>query len=259
MSRTALVLSGGGLTGAVYHIGALRALNDALLDRSVNDFDIYVGTSAGAVITSCIANGIRTKDLLRAISGQAGPANLHRGDIFRPNIDEFARKIAALPAMAAWACWHYIKNIRDMDLIDFATLFLDALPSGFFDSEATADYLAKVFELTGHTNDFRKLQKDLLLIATDLDTGGRVVFGRGHDDRAPISRAAAASAAVPVLYKPAACAALPASTSRSSEAPTSSSASTRWCPSTTPPEASPNSAPTREGSARRASRRSSTR
>jgi NTE family protein len=57
MSRTALVLSGGGLTGAVYHIGALRALNDALLDRSVNDFDIYVGTSAGAVIGSCLTSG----------------------------------------------------------------------------------------------------------------------------------------------------------------------------------------------------------
>jgi NTE family protein len=202
MSRTALVLSGGGLTGAVYHIGALRALNDALLDRSVNDFDIYVGTSAGAVITSCIANGISTKELLRAISGQAGPANLHRGDIFRPNIDEFVRKIAGLPAMAAWACWHYIKNIRDMDLIDFATLFLDALPSGFFDSEATADYLARVFDLTGRTDDFRKLEKDLILIATDLDNGERVIFGRGHNDRARISRAAAASAAVPVLYKP---------------------------------------------------------
>jgi len=202
LSRTALVLSGGGLTGAVYHIGALRALNDALLDRSVNDFDIYVGTSAGAVIGSCIANGIRTKDLLRAISGQAGEVNLHRGDVFRPNIEEFVRKLAGLPSMTAWACWHYLKNIRDMDLIDFGTLFLDALPSGFFDSEGTADYLAKVFAMTGQTNDFRKLKKELLIIATDLDNGDRVVFGRGHNDRAPISRAAAASAAIPVLYKP---------------------------------------------------------
>jgi len=46
------------------------------------------------------------------------------------------------------------------------------------------------------------LEKDLLLIATDLDNGERVVFGRGHNELAPISRAAAASAAVPVLYKP---------------------------------------------------------
>ncbi len=202
MSRTALVLSGGGLTGALYHIGALRALNDALLDRSVNDFDIYVGTSAGAVISSCIANGIRTKDLLRAVSGQAGPANLRRGDVFRLNIEEFVRKVAGLPAMTVWACLHYLRNVRDMDLVDFAALFVDALPSGFFDPMATSEYLQRVFDLTGGTDDFRKLDKDLFLIATDLDNGERVVFGRGYDDRAPISRAAAASSAVPVLYKP---------------------------------------------------------
>lgn len=61
--RTALVLSGGGRTGAVYHIGALRALNEALLDRSVNDFDLYVGTSAGAIIAACMANGLSTTEM----------------------------------------------------------------------------------------------------------------------------------------------------------------------------------------------------
>src|SRR5437899_12211321 len=98
MGRTALVLSGGGLSGAVYHIGAMRALNDALLDRSVNDFDMYVGTSAGAVIASCLANGIRAKELLRSVSGQSGPVNLHRADVFMPNYKEFALKVLGLPA-----------------------------------------------------------------------------------------------------------------------------------------------------------------
>ena len=46
--KTALVLAGGGITGAVYEIGALRAMNDMLINHTVNDFDIYVGTSAGA-------------------------------------------------------------------------------------------------------------------------------------------------------------------------------------------------------------------
>ena len=202
MTRTALVLSGGGLTGAVYHIGALRALNDALLDRSVNDFDIYVGTSAGAIITACIANGIRTKDLFRAIAGEAGPANLERGDVFSPNVGEIARKVAELPAMTAWACWHYLRHARDMDVMDFVMLFADALPSGFFDGEAIGRYLSRVFKFTGKTDDFKRLERDLQLIATDLDNGERVVFGAGHNDRVPISRAAAASAAVPVLYTP---------------------------------------------------------
>ena len=48
-SKTALVLGGGGFTGGVYEIGALRALDLLSVNRTVNDFDIYVGTSAGLV------------------------------------------------------------------------------------------------------------------------------------------------------------------------------------------------------------------
>jgi hypothetical protein len=47
--KRALVLCGGGITGLTYAIGALRALDDLLVGSSVNDFDIYVGTSAGSM------------------------------------------------------------------------------------------------------------------------------------------------------------------------------------------------------------------
>ncbi|HEV2075468.1 MAG TPA: patatin-like phospholipase family protein, partial [Thermoleophilaceae bacterium] len=57
-SRTALVLGGGGLTGGVYEIGALRALDLLAVNRTVNQFDVYVGTSAGAFVASMAANGI---------------------------------------------------------------------------------------------------------------------------------------------------------------------------------------------------------
>ena len=49
-SKTALVLGGGGFTGGVYEIGALRALDLLATNRTVNEFDIYVGTSAGSFI-----------------------------------------------------------------------------------------------------------------------------------------------------------------------------------------------------------------
>lgn len=68
-SKVALVLAGGGLTGAVYEIGALRAIDDLLVDRTVNDFDIYVGTSAGALVAAALANGPSPETVLRAIEG----------------------------------------------------------------------------------------------------------------------------------------------------------------------------------------------
>ncbi len=46
-SKTALVLGGGGFTGGVYEMGALRALDLLSVNRTVNEFDVYVGTSAG--------------------------------------------------------------------------------------------------------------------------------------------------------------------------------------------------------------------
>ncbi len=42
-SKSALVLGGGGFTGGVYEIGALRALDLLSVNRTVNQFDVYVG------------------------------------------------------------------------------------------------------------------------------------------------------------------------------------------------------------------------
>ena len=53
-SRTALVLGGGGFTGGVYEIGALRALDLLAVNRTVNQFDVYVGTSAGSFVAALV-------------------------------------------------------------------------------------------------------------------------------------------------------------------------------------------------------------
>src|SRR4051812_37723313 len=39
-SKTALVLGGGGFTGGVYEIGALRALDLLAVNRTINEFDV---------------------------------------------------------------------------------------------------------------------------------------------------------------------------------------------------------------------------
>lgn len=63
--RTALVLAGGGITGFLYEVGVLAAL-DELAGRAVSiDFDLYVGTSAGGVLAALLANGARPGNILK--------------------------------------------------------------------------------------------------------------------------------------------------------------------------------------------------
>src|SRR5947208_16960796 len=69
-SRTALVLGGGGFTGGVYEIGALPALDLLSVNRTVNDFDIYVGTSAGAFVASLVASGMTPEEMSRVVNQQ---------------------------------------------------------------------------------------------------------------------------------------------------------------------------------------------
>ena len=67
-SKTALVLGGGGFTGGVYEIGALRALDLLATNSTVNEFDVYVGTSAGAFVSSLVANGVTPEEMMRVLN-----------------------------------------------------------------------------------------------------------------------------------------------------------------------------------------------
>src|ERR671928_706959 len=69
-SKTALVLGGGGFTGGVYEIGALRALDLLSVNRTVNQFDVYVGTSAGSFVAALMANGVTPEEMMRVIVQQ---------------------------------------------------------------------------------------------------------------------------------------------------------------------------------------------
>src|SRR5271169_6522085 len=69
-SKTALVLGGGGFTGGVYEIGALRALDLLAVNSSVNQFDVYLGTSAGAFIASLCANGVTPEEMMKVVTRQ---------------------------------------------------------------------------------------------------------------------------------------------------------------------------------------------
>ncbi|MEL7361534.1 MAG: patatin-like phospholipase family protein, partial [Bacteroidota bacterium] len=64
-STIALALAGGGGEGAIYEIGTLRALDEAIEGLDFTRVPIYVGVSAGAFVASCLANGLTTSQLCR--------------------------------------------------------------------------------------------------------------------------------------------------------------------------------------------------
>ena len=78
-SKTALVLGGGGFTGGVYEIGALRALDLLAVNQTVNEFDVYVGTSAGAFVASMLANGVTPEEMMRVLNHAPAVADQGHG------------------------------------------------------------------------------------------------------------------------------------------------------------------------------------
>jgi len=93
-SKSALVLGGGGFTGGVYEIGALRALDLLSVNRTVNEFDVYVGTSAGAFVAAAVANGVTPEEMMRVIVQQVPTPfrDARVSSLLRPNYGEFLAK-----------------------------------------------------------------------------------------------------------------------------------------------------------------------
>jgi predicted acylesterase/phospholipase RssA len=201
--KTALVLAGGGLTGAVYEIGALRAIDDLLVGGSVNDFDIYVGTSAGSLVASMLASGISPDTMLQAMAGDHPEIRpIAREDLFHLDHRDLVRFGARLPKKVLGAWSHYLRHLPDMTMFDLIWSLSEALPSGLYDNLALARYVRDALKSQGGRNRFDELKRDLHIIATDLDTGHRKVFDRHNHTQVPISQAVAASTAIPVFYKP---------------------------------------------------------
>jgi predicted acylesterase/phospholipase RssA len=203
MSKVALVLAGGGITGAVYEIGALRAIDDLLLNRRVTDFDIYVGTSAGALVTALMANEFTPHEIMQAIDNRHPELRGVRvGDVLTWNLEDVARRLIRWPGTAWGISRRALTRWRDWALSDVLWELAEFLPDGFYDGRALERYVRETLESTGRANQFEALNKELYIVATELDRGVRAVFGAEFTPHVPISLAVAASSAVPVLYRP---------------------------------------------------------
>jgi NTE family protein len=203
-SKTALVLGGGGFTGGVYEIGALRALDLLSVSHTVNQFDVYVGTSAGSFVASVVANGITPEQMMQSIVRE-GPDQLpdaRANALLRPNYREFVTRGALFPLKLLSLLRKLSRDFGQVSAMDIVLALAEALPSGLYTEDGLERYARDVLLHSGRSDDFRDLDVELYLTGTDLDSCERVVFGADGLDDVPISRAVAASCAVPMVYRP---------------------------------------------------------
>jgi predicted acylesterase/phospholipase RssA len=202
-SKTALVLGGGGFTGGVYEIGALRAFDLLAVNSTVNDFDIYVGTSAGSFVAGMLANGVTPDEMMQVINKRIASDldDLDLDKVLRPNYLGFVQKAAMLPLRTA-ELLRSLMRMGEFSAIDVGVGLAEALPAGFYSNGGIADYVEAALAEDGRIDDFRLLDQELYLTATDLDTCERIVFGEKGWDDVPVSKAIQCSTALPIVYKP---------------------------------------------------------
>ncbi len=227
--KIGIVLAGGAVSGGAFKAGGLRALNDAFVQRrlsatdpgrpfGLSDFDVFVGLSAGSVLASVLSAGISPDEIYRILRGSSEVYEAFRPWHFmRPNAFEWAHRIGLFLGKEQELFTNYLSGATDgrtgqpftlgatLGKMAYATARL--LPTGLFDPSALETYLARNLARAGLPDDFgecyRRTGKALYLTAADLNRGELVVFG--HDEpyaTVPISRAIAASCAIPVWYKP---------------------------------------------------------
>ncbi len=202
-SKTALLLGGGGLTGGVFEVGTLKAIGDFLKKRSINDFDIFVGTSAGSLIAASLAFGFTSDDFFKALhnESEALPA-LKKRDFYHLNTKEILYNYFTFPVGLAKIIHQKVKT-KNYSILNFtADVISKLLPQGFFTTAGLRDFLLKNVIKDPALDDFNQLAKELYITSCNIDTGERVVFGEDGFRHISISKAVEASSAFPFLYKP---------------------------------------------------------
>jgi predicted acylesterase/phospholipase RssA len=241
--KVALVLAGGAVSGGAFKIGGLKALNDYLGERKITDFDIYVGLSAGSILSASLASGITPDEMLQVIDGTSPKFDQFRPiDFYSPNVKEFVsrpmklvydlcaflpsigfdfgRGLPGLPEAMGPVARRFAKSpnytnfeAMMMRLIEHVSpkrsmpTITNHIPSGFFDNANLERWVRRSLERIRMPNDFRafkrKTGRSLYITACDLDTAERAIFGADEISEVTISQAVQASSALPIFYKPA--------------------------------------------------------
>lgn len=201
--RIGLAIAGGGPVGAIYELGALRAVDEAIHGLRLHDLDVYVGVSAGAFIAASLANDITTADMCRIFTGHNHAEYVFEPEkLLKPAYREYMKRARSVPGVVTDSLLDIVKHPLNASVARLMGSLGQAIPSGIFDNEAINKFLMGVFESSSRSNSFKDLNKKLYIVAVDLDTGAAVRFGAEDNDSISISRAVQASAALPGMYPP---------------------------------------------------------
>jgi len=201
--KTGLAIAGGGPLGAIYELGALRALDESIDGLKLHELDVYVGVSSGALIAAGLANRMTTGELCRIFMGQRHASlRFEPTDFLRPAYREYLHRASRLPGILGDSLLAMLRNPSHVGISRLVSELGKTIPSGIFDNETIHDFLEQALKVTGQSNRFEDLACKLFIIAVDLDTGAVVRFGDDTQSDITISRAVQASAALPGLYPP---------------------------------------------------------
>jgi NTE family protein len=183
VSRVGLVLGGGGITGASYHLAALLAINMAT-GWHPNDAEVIVGTSAGSFVAATVRAGDLSIDsIVRPHEGREQVAERIRNQLYqrqRPG------------GVVRWVRRGLLPGLRNPGV----TMLLGT--PALYHAGGIADW---VDEQTGPAAlDWP--ERATVVVAFDIKENARVAFGTESAPDVPLKDAVAASSAVPVIFSP---------------------------------------------------------
>jgi NTE family protein len=193
--RRGLVLGAGGVLGAAWMTGALSSIADLTGFEGCRS-EVVLGTSAGAVLGSFIARGVTTERLVHH-QRKARAA----GD---PGIEQYGPDSVprSLPPSPRWGTVGSAKvlgaAVRRPRSVPAGAALSAMLPVGRGDLEPIGRLVRKA---DGQEPSW-PANPQLWVVATDFETGRRVVFGRPDAPAAAVSEAVMASCAIPAWYRP---------------------------------------------------------
>jgi predicted acylesterase/phospholipase RssA len=155
-------------------------------------------------VAASVANGVTPEEMMRVIVQQVPTPfpDARVSSLLKPNYREFVTRGVKFPVRLAQVLRALARDVGQISAVDIVLGLAEALPSGLYTGEGIESYVRRILSDPDRHDDFRLLSSELYLVGTDLDSCERIVFGAEDWDDIPISRAVAASSALPMIYKP---------------------------------------------------------